>query len=124
MTTIYKPWFDLSPNDFTERWWRITEIIDENINPNIDDIMCYFIIQDGNMGGNFWYTASWYLNCPNRYTYTLYKNTWFFDKQMKEISEGDIISLKDKPNIKFKAYNCKHVFKEQIKYCKILERIN
>jgi len=123
MTYIYKPWFHLSPNEFTERWWRVTEIVDENAKPIDDDIMCYFIIQDGNMSGNFWYLTSWYINCPNRYTSVLYPSTWKFNKKMKDISEGDIVSLKENPNIQFKAYNCKLVFEEQMEYCKILERI-
>lgn len=123
MDDTFKPWFHLSPNDFTERWWRTTEIIDYNISPNINDIQCYFIIQDANMCGNLWYVASWYLNCPNRYTNTLYESTWNFDKKLSEITEGDIVTLLDNHEIKFKAFECKLVFEEQIPFCKILERI-
>jgi hypothetical protein len=123
MANIFKPWLDLSPNNFMERWWKVTEIIDVNVRPNNNDIQCYFIIQDGNMCGNFWYVASWYLNCPNRYTNTLYESTWNFDKKLSKIVEGDIVTLLDNPEIKFKAYECKFAFEDQRQFCKILERI-
>ncbi len=123
MVDTLKPWFNLSPNDFTERWWRITEIIDENYIPNKEDIISYYIIQDGSMCGNFWYISCWYKNCLNRYTDIIYESNWNFDKKMQEISEGDVVSLLDNPEIKFKAYNCKYAFEEQTEYCKILERI-
>ncbi len=123
MVDNYKPWLNLSPNNFTEKWWRIIDIIDEKYIQNLHDIRCYYIIQDGNMNGNFWYIASWYLYCPNRYTDILYESTWIFDKKLSEISEGDIVSLLDNPEIQFKAYNSKYSLEEQNKFCKILERI-
>jgi hypothetical protein len=123
MVDNYKPWVDLSPCDLTKRWWRITEIIDEKYAPNKFDLRCCYIIQDGNMNGNFWYIACWYLYCPNRYTNILYEYNWMFDKKLSEISEGDIVSLLDNPEIKFKAYNCKNSLEEQKQFCKILERI-
>jgi hypothetical protein len=118
-----KPWFQLSPNEGRERWWRITELIDDTQKPEENDIECHFVIQDCGMCGNFWYISSWYVNCPNRYSSTVYDFDWFFKKKLNEISEGDIVCLLDNPHIQFKAYNSPHVFNEQRKFCKILVRI-
>jgi hypothetical protein len=120
--TADKPYLYLSPND-NYKWWRITEIIDETYVQINTDIECYFIIQDANMCGNFWYISTWYFNCPNRYSKTVYNSCWPFDKQFSDILEGDVISLLDSPDIKFKVHNCKNVFEEQTNFCKILERI-
>ena len=70
-----KPWFQLSPNDYI-RWWKMTDLIDINYLPNESDIECYYIIQDGNMCGNFWYISSWYSHCPNRYADIIYYSNY------------------------------------------------
>ncbi len=118
-----KDWFQLSPNNNDIRWWRITDLIDQTYIPNEDEIECYFIIQDGNMSGNFWYVSSWYLNCPNRYADIIYHSTWKWNKPLTSMTEGDVVYLSDNSNIIFKVYDCPHAYKEQQPFCKILERI-
>lgn len=121
---INKPWIHLSPNDWAVKWWRITEIEDEmHIIPDEKDIICYYIIQDGNMNGNIWHVSTWYKNCPNRYSDTWYSTDWCFHKELCNIVGGDIVWLTKHPDIQFKAYDCPDVFEEQKKFCKILERI-
>jgi len=119
------PWFQLDPNNHYERWWRITEIIDETQNPDIDinNVKCYFIIQDCNMCGNIWHVSCWYNYCPNRYSTTISKSDWFLNKQLSDISEGDVVCLNEDINIQFKAYNSPFTHEEQQQFCKILVRI-
>lgn len=118
-----KPWFQLNPNEWLDRWWKTTELIDETQQPEENDIECHFIIQDCSMCGNFWHVSSWYFNCPNRYYSTVYKSDWFLHKNLSEILEGDVVYLLDNTDIKFKAYNSPYIFDEQSKFCKILVRI-
>jgi hypothetical protein len=120
---ISKPWFQLSPNEWHNKWWKITDIIDETLKPDEFDIECYFIIQDCNMNGNFWHFSCWYFNCPNRYSWTVYESDWFLNKKLSDIFEGDTVYLLDNIGIKYKAYNSPHVFDEQKKFCKILVRM-
>ena len=65
-----KPWLQLSPNDFSTEWWCYSDIIDENI--------CCFIIQDCNIGGEYWRVSTWYNNDPNRYMQLLFETQWNF----------------------------------------------
>lgn len=120
-----KEWFQLSPNDFSTRWWRYDEIRDNTIYPDpmYNNVSAYLIIQDGNMGGNFWHICTWYKNNPNRYTMIIDNSEWFLNKQLTEMNENDIVYVIDHPEIKFKVSFCIFAFYEQRNFCKILERI-
>jgi hypothetical protein len=118
-----KPWLNLDPNNFDDRWWLYTSIFDTNASKrekNDSDIVCYFILQDHNIGGKFYRVSVWFKNDPNRYMYVKYDSDWIFDKKLNEMNEGDIISTY---TCKFKAYNCRFALPFQINMCKILERI-
>ncbi len=120
-----KPWTLLDPNDFKSMWWRKTEILDTNIcqyPKDSTDILAYYIIQDGNMGGNFWHIAEWYVNDPNRYNFICSSNMWPFNIQLIDMEPGDTIYLTESPNIKFDVYYPLFGTPRQQKYCKILER--
>lgn len=119
-----KPWLNLDPNNFDDRWWLYTSIFDTNtskIVKNDSDIICYFILQDHNIGGKFYRISVWFKNDPNRYMYVKYDRDWIFDKKLNEMNEGDIITTFD--DSKFKVYNCRFALPFQINMCKILERI-
>ena len=121
-------WFTLDPNDFSNCWWRKNNIVDEAIRYLDDEtIMCYYIIQDGNMGGNYLHIVKWYINNRNRYTEIINETHWFLNKRLEDINNGDIVytiyNPYEKNNIRFKAYNCPFANEEQQKYVKILERI-
>jgi len=62
-----KPWILLDPNDFNSMWWRKDEIVDMkkyHLKKYTKDIAAYNIIQDGNMGGNYWHFSTWFFDDP------------------------------------------------------------
>ena len=124
-----KPWLKLDPNDFKSRWWNKTDIIDiesAGTQKNVDDIICYFIIQDCNsVGFLFWRVSIWYKNDKNRYSNILYESEWIFNKKLEETFDEEIIYLIKNPDIKFKANDCIFAKDEYQKmYCKFFERID
>lgn len=120
-----KEWFQLNPNDFCTRWWKCTEIRIPTINEenSLNNTKAYIIIQDGNMGGNFWHVCTWYKNNPNRYSHIISETEWFLNKKLIDMNEGDIVYIINDPEIKFKVFFCGFSSYEQLNYCKILERI-
>jgi len=126
MNNDIKTWFLLNPDDFESMWWRTTNIIDidkSKIYKSIQESLAFIIIQDGNMGGNFWHFSTWYNDDPNRYSSMIFSNNWPFNKQLTEMNPGEIIHLTNFPDKKFMVYPCKFGSPAQSKYCKILERI-
>jgi len=128
--TELSEWFTLDPNDFSDCWWRKTNIVDKAIkHVDEDNVICYVIIQDGNMGGNFWYVVKWYINNRNRYSYIISESQWFFNKKLVDINAGDIISTIYNPytsettNCSFRAWNSPFAHEDQKKFIKILERM-
>ena len=118
-----KPWFNLNPNNFDDRWWLYTSIFNTNTSKrekNDSDIVCYFILQDHNIAGKFYRVSVWFKNDPNRYMYVKYDRDWIFDKKLTDMNEGDIVTT---CTSKFKVYNCRFALPFQINLCKILERI-
>ena len=122
-----KPWLELDPNDFKSRWWNMSDIVDDEdakINKKIEDIECYFIIQDCNIGGIYFRIFKWYKNSKNRFFSIICENQWEFNKKLINIFDGDYIYLLENPDIKFKANKCRYI-KDLYsdKFVKILERI-
>jgi hypothetical protein len=118
-----KPWFRLSPNDFKDRWWLYTSIIDTksaSIVKHDINILCYLIIQDYDKRGIFYRVLTWFKNDPNRYLYIKYDDDWIFDKPLKYMNVGEIVQTH---NNKFKVYDCAFLTPLQKEFCKILERI-
>jgi hypothetical protein len=108
-------------------WWRKNLILDvhqSTIRKTLEDTLAHIIIQDANMGGNFWHFSSWYLNDPNRYSFMYNYQNWPFNKMLTEMEENEIVYLIDSPNVKFIVKNCEFSSSEQKKFCKILERLN
>jgi len=125
MNITDKPWLQLNPNDFSTQWWRSSHIIDANsakIFKSENEAICYFIIQDSNMCGEYWRVSKWYNNDPNRYSTVLGKTNWNFSSSLIQMKENDIVYLNDNSNIKFKVYFCRFSEDNQRDYCKILER--
>ena len=94
MNITDKPWFKLNPNDFRTQWWRSSHIIDANsakIFKSDNEAICYFIIQDSNMCGEYWRVSTWYNNDPNRYSTVLGKTNWNFSSSLIQMKENDII---------------------------------
>jgi hypothetical protein len=123
----YKPWSLLDPNDFQSMWWRKNEIIDNDklqTNKELTDILAYIIIQDGNMGGIFWYTSTWYINDPNRYNSMIFESDWPFNKELTDMKPGDIVYLTENQEIQFNVNYSSFGLPNQRDFCKILERIN
>ena len=122
-----KPWILLDPNDFNSMWWRKDEIVDiqkYHLNKYSKDILAYNIIQDGNMGGNYWHFSTWYFDDPNRYNSRVDdSDPWIFNKELTDMKQGEIVYLTNYPDIKFMVYYCKFSSQFQLDYCKILERI-
>jgi len=123
-----KPWFDLNPNNFRDRWWlysSITNTKSASTIKNETDVICHLILQDNNdMGKVFYRVSTWYKNDPNRYLTIRYDT-----KDLKinktinglaDFKEGDIVIIND---IKFAVYKCRFGGPDQVEYCKILERI-
>ena len=126
MNIIDRPWFQLNPNDFSTQWWRSSQIIDTNsakLTKTDNDVICYFIIQDSNICGEYWRVSTWYNNDPNRYSTIMGQSTWNFSKPLILMKENDIVYLNTNPTIKFTVNNCKFSDTEQQDYCKILERV-
>jgi hypothetical protein len=120
------PWNLLDPNDFQSMWWRKTEILDINMcqyTKEPKDILAYYIIQDGNMGGNFWYTTLWYMNDTNRYNEIISQYQWPFNIELTDMKPGNIVYLTEHPDIQFNVHYSLFCRPEQQKFCKILERI-
>ena len=122
-----KPWILLDPNDFNSMWWRKDDIVDNTkcqFKKDPKELVAYHIIQDGNMGGNFWYFSTWFFNDANRYNLIIYdSDPWPFNKELTDMKQGEIIYLTNSPDIKFIVYYCKFSSQCQLDYCKILERI-
>jgi hypothetical protein len=122
-----KPWILLDPNDFNSMWWRKDEIVDiqkYRLKKEPKDILAYNIIQDSNMGGNYWHFSTWFSNDPNRYNSKVdNSDPWIFNKELTDMKQGEIIYLTNSPHIKFIVYYCKFSSQCQLDYCKILERI-
>lgn len=121
-----KPWFNLDPNNFEERWWTHSSIYDEEtakIQKNQKDVRCLLIIQDSNlMGHEYWRCSTWYKNDSNRYYHIIYgNNEWPFDVSLVDMKEGDIIT---KDNLKFMVFYTKYGSPCQLNFLKILERID
>ena len=126
MNIIDRPWFQLNPNDFSTQWWRSSQIIDTNsakLTKTDNDVICYFIIQDSNICGEYWRVSTWYNNDPNRYSTIMGQTNWNFSKPLIAMKENDVVYLNTNSDIKFKVYNCKFSDTEQQDYCKILERV-
>ena len=90
MNITDKPWFQLNPNDFSTQWWRNSHIIDTNsakIFKPENEAICYFIIQDSNMFGEYWRVSTWYNNDPNRYSTVLGKTNWNFSKSLFQMKK-------------------------------------
>jgi hypothetical protein len=126
MNIIHRPWLQLNPNDFSTQWWRSSHIIDANnakIVKSDNEVICYFIIQDSNMCGEYWRVSTWYNNDPNRYSTVLGQTNWNFSSSLIAMKENDIVYLNHNPNIKFKVNLCRFSEDNQKDYCKILERV-
>lgn len=127
MNIIDRPWFQLNPNDFSTQWWRSSQIIDTNsakIFKSDNEAICYFIIQDSNMCGEYWRVSTWYNNDPNRYSETVYQSEWNFSKSLIDMQKNDIVCLNTNTNIKFKVSLCRFIRRPyDISFCKILERV-
>jgi hypothetical protein len=123
-----KPWFNLDPNDFSTQWWRFSVIIDDDLAKNIkneNDTLCYFILQDCNMGGIFWRVSTWYNNDPNRYSQTMCQTEWNFSKPLIDMHKNDIVYLNTNADIKFKVNLCRFTRNHfDMSFCKILERVH
>ena len=119
-----KPWFKLDPNNFNDKWWLYSSIYNtetDKIEKIKDNIICQLILQDTNcMGHVYWRFSTWYKDDPNRYCNMIYGNQWPFDIDLVDMKEGDIV-IKD--NLKFNIYYCRFSSPDQLKFCKILERI-
>jgi hypothetical protein len=115
------PWFKLDLNNFNDPWWLQSDIKDTNyaaIYKNQEDVLCHFIIQDtNNMGHIFYRFSTWYQNDPNRYAYINYSNEWIFNKRLKDMKEGDIVTGS---NMAFKVFNTPFGNEYQSQFCKIL----
>ena len=120
-----KPWLSLNPNDFQSMWWKTPKILDIskcNCKKNPEDILAYYIIQDSNMGGNFWHIVTWYIDDPNRYTNIMVSNQWPFNKELINMVPGDTIYLTENINVQFNVNESSFSTAEQKPFCKILER--
>ena len=119
-----KPWFKLNPNNYSNKWWRYSTIVDSSMDEtdkSESDIIAQLIIQDTDITGTvFWRCSIWYKNDPNRYLHFVHLKEWTFDKPLRNMNEGDIVTQN---NNKYKVYNCAFSEPEQIQFCKILERI-
>jgi len=124
MDNTDKPWFNLNPNNFNDRWWLYSSIVNtqtDKLDKIDDNIICQLIIQDTNdVGYEFWRCSTWYKDDPNRYSQNIYGNDWKFNKSLRDMKEGEIVI---KNNNRYKVYNCKFGSPDQIDFCKILERI-
>jgi hypothetical protein len=126
MNNESKRWFLLNPEDFKTMWWKNNDIISiqkSELQRTIQDSLAHIIIQDGNIGGKFWYFSSWYNDDPNRYSSTVFSNNWPFNKELTNMIQYEVVYLIDFPDVLFTVYYCKFGIPFQNKYCKILERI-
>lgn len=119
-----KPWFNLDPNNFNDRWWKYSSILSVEaykIEKQENNVICYLILQDMNdMGHVYWCCSTWYKNDPNRYNDIIFGHKWPFKISLVDMKEGDIIVKND---LKYKVHYCSFSAPNQIDYCKILERI-
>lgn len=123
-----KPWLLLDPNDYESRWWIASKnnylsynSINENNQTNyiVDlnkTISAYFIIQDCNMGGEYFRYFFWLGNNAQRYFEV--NSKWYFDIPMREMKNGDIV-LHSQSQEKFIVND-----KFNDKFVKILEKYN
>ena len=121
-----KPWFNLNPNNYNDRWWLYSSIVNtktDKLPKNDDNIICQLIIQYTNdVGMECWRCSTWYKDDPNRYSQNIYdKNDWKFDESLRNMKEEDIII---KNNNRYKVYNCRFSHPNQVDFCKILEKID
>jgi hypothetical protein len=119
-----KPWFNLNPNNYNDRWWKYSSILSaeaDKTEKHENNIVCRLILQDVNFAGHiYWRCSTWYKNDPNRYNDIIYRLDWPFDVSLVNMKENDIIVKNDS---KYKVHYCKFSNADQIDFCKILERI-
>ena len=119
-----KPWFQLSPPDHAsavDKWWMSSMIVDTENPKSLDDIQCYYIIQDYTTSGDiFWTVCTWLKNSNNRYSRIVYESQWDFNKKLEEMDCDDILYSVFTPIPPLPLYCHKN---NKMKY-KILERMN
>jgi hypothetical protein len=84
-----KPWLNLEM-DYKNIWWNSSNI--ENFSKTIsyDEIpIAYFIIQDANMGGEYFRYFKWYNDNNNRYMEIA--NKWIFDISLVNMTHDSTV---------------------------------
>lgn len=101
MSSIDKPWLELHPGNGD--WWIASKnLLRPSSKNNIKDIVCYYIIQDCNMGGEYYRIYTWYKCDENRYFETKNSKSWEFNKEFMNLNEYDVV-LNFKNNNKYKV---------------------
>ncbi len=112
MSYINKPWLELWPGK--DNWWLASMNMIPTHKNNKKDIICYYIIQECNMGGKYYRVYTWYKYDNNRYFETMNSKNWVFNGDFINFNNNDIVLNNN--NNKYKVY-VKH------EYIKIFELV-
>lgn len=112
---LLNPWTEQFSDDITKKWWiasnnELSQIEDMKFNT----IKAIFIIQDGNMAGNYFRYFYWIEDSNKRNCVITSK--WIFNESLDKFTNNKII---EKDSIKFIVND-----KFNDKYVKLLTKIN
>ncbi len=117
MSFVSKPWLELSQKG---NWWISSMNLKPTSKNNKNDILCYYIIQDCNMGGEYYRVFTWYKCDNNRYFEIKspkncnFSQKWDFNENFINFNNDDII---------FNKYNNKYKVIVKNECIKILELV-
>jgi hypothetical protein len=100
MSFVSKPWLELSPNK--GNWWISSINLRPTLKNNKKDILCYYIIQDCNMSGEYYRVFTWYKYDNNRYFEIKRPHNWDFKEDFINFNNNDV--LLNKYNNKYKVF--------------------
>ncbi len=86
-----KPWLLLDPDDYNSRWWIMSNNYTySNQTSDCKNIVAQIIIQDCNMGGEYFRYFAWFKDDDKRYISVDSKD--YFDKPLKSMRHNDIVT--------------------------------
>ena len=113
MLFVSKPWLELFPGN--GNWWISSMNQRPTSTNNKKDIVCYYLMQDCNMGGEYYRVFTWYKSDNKRYFEIKNPNNWDFNEEFIDLNNDDIVL--NKYNNKYKV-SVKH---ECIKFLELIE---
>lgn len=99
MSSVRKPWLELFPGKGD--WWISSMNMRPTPRHKKQDIICYYIMQDCNMSGEYHRVFTWYKCDSNRYFEIKNHQNWDFNEDFVNFKNDDVVL--NKYNNKYKV---------------------